>query len=317
MMRAEAFAPASVANVAVGFDLLGFSIGVAGDKVRVEKTPSPGVVIEGISGVVTKIPLDPRKNTATAGLVRLQEDLGLKFGFKVFIEKGIPLGSGMGGSAASAVAAIVAANALLEEPLCLEKLASYALLGEAQASGAYHADNVAPCLFGGLTLARVRTSPETGRLPEVEVTPLPLPPNLYGVVVHPELTVETKQARGLLKSEISLRQHIEQSANLAGFIAGCFNNDFDLLRRSLKDLIVERQRAHLIPGFYQVQEAALGAGALGCSISGAGPSVFAWAQGKEAAEGICGGMVEAFHKAGVRAEGWAALLGRDGARVIA
>lgn len=311
-MKARAFAPASVANVAVGFDILGFSFGVIGDTVLVEKTPEPGVSIASISGVVTKLPSDPATNTATAGLVKLQQDLHLSFGFKVSIQKGIPLGSGMGGSAASAVAAIVAANALLERPLPNEKLLAYALIGEAQASGSFHADNVAPCLLGGLTLSQVKE----GALPEVEFTSLPLPEDLHGIVIHPELSVETKQARGILKPGITLHQHIDQSARLAGFIAGCFKSDYALIKRSLADEIIEPQRAHLIPGFHAVKEAALSAGALGCSIAGAGPSVFAWSQGKATAEKIQAAMLKAFQSAKIPAIGWNKLLEKDGARIL-
>lgn len=314
MTRVQAFAPASVANVAVGFDLLGFSVGVTGDKVTVEKITAEEIQIEAVSGVVTKIPQDPTKNTATAGLIRLRKDLGLPFGFKVSIEKGIPLGSGMGGSAASAVAAIVAVNALLDQSLTPEKMIAYALIGEAQASGSYHADNIAPCLLGGLTLARVR-SVAAEQLPEVEVLSLPLPKDLYCVLILPELSIETKQARGILKPDVSLKLHIEQSANLAGFMAGCFNNDLGLLHRSLKDCIVEPQRAHLIPGFKEVQSAALSAGALGCSIAGAGPSIFAWTL-KSQAEQIQASMLEAFKKAGVAAQAWVIPLQKEGAKVI-
>jgi len=170
-------------------------------------------------------------------------------------------------------------------------------------------------MVGGLTLARVRSA-HSNQLPEVEVTSLPLPKDLYCVLIHPELTIETKQARGILKPEIPLRMHVEQSANLAGFIAGCFNNDFDLLRRSLSDLIVEPQRAHLIPGFVEVKAAAMSAGALGCSIAGAGPSVFAWVQGKAAADGVYSAMLKTFRQARVSAKGWAVPLQRDGARVV-
>lgn len=316
MNKAKAFAPASVANVAVGFDLLGFSMGVAGDIVSVEKTSEPTVTIDGITGIVPQITLDAKKNTATAGLLRLIADHKLNFGFKVSIEKGIPLGSGMGGSAASAVGAIVAASALLDAPLTQEQMMSYALIGEAQASGSFHADNVAPCLVGGLTLSRVRGAPTHDQAPHVEVTSLPLPKDLYCVLINPELSIQTKEARGILKTDVPLKTHIEQSANLAGFIAGCFESDFDLIRRSLSDLVIEPQRAHLIPGFYEIQEAALTTGALGCSISGAGPSIFAWVKGKPLAELICATLIAKFRAGGIASKGWAAPLVSDGARVL-
>ncbi|MEK7356405.1 MAG: homoserine kinase, partial [Bdellovibrionota bacterium] len=280
-LRATAFAPASVANVAVGFDVLGFSTSAAGDKVTVEKIDSHSIEIVSVQGVVTKVPTDPAKNTATAGLLRMQSELGLKFGFRVSIEKGIPLGSGMGGSAASAVASVVAANALLDQPLTPNELLSYALVGEAQASGSYHADNVAPSLLGGLTIARVRSLTS---LPRVEAISLPVPDGVFCVLVHPQLVVETKAARGVLKADVHLKAHVEQLANLAGFVAACYRNDVALLRASLHDLVIEPQRAHLILGFSDVKDCAMKAGAIGCSISGAGPSVFAWVEGQKQAE---------------------------------
>ena len=305
--RATAFAPATVGNVAVGFDLLGFSVDFAGDKVSVERSDKKTVTVESSNKT---IPVEPAKNTATAGLLRMMSDLHLTFGFRVSIEKGIPLGSGMGGSAASAVAAVVAANALLDEPLSDLELLSYALIGEAQASGGYHADNITPSLLGGLTLARVVNDWQ------VEVTSIPLPRGIFCVLVHPHLSIETKQARGILKKDLSLKDHIAQSANLAGFIAGCFTNDLGLLRRSFSDVIIEPQRSHLIPGFAEVKRAALAGGALGCSISGAGPSVFAWVEGEKKACEIQTAMTAAFRAKGVEADGWSSPLTKNKARVI-
>jgi homoserine kinase len=308
--RLGAFAPASVANVAVGFDLLGFALDVAGDTVYVERTPERTVTIAGITGLVTALPSDVRHNTATAGLERLIHDHDLDFGFRVTIEKGIPLGSGMGGSAASAVAAIVAANEFLERPLSRLELLPYALVGEAVASGSYHADNIAPSLLGGLTLATVSAKAE------VDVVSIPVPSEVFCVLVHPHLEVATKAARGILKPEIKLKDHVRQSGHLAGFIAGCFTSDLELIRRSLTDYVIEPQRAHLIPGFAAVKDAALAHGALGCSISGAGPSVFAWAPDRKSGERMKDAMIQAFTSAGVATDAWVAPLSRAGARLI-
>ncbi len=308
-------APASVANVAVGFDLLGFSVAAAGDEVTVERTSKPGVEIGDVTGVVTQVPKDSAKNTATAGLVRLAHDLDLKFGFRVSIKKGIPLGSGMGGSAASAVAAIVAANAVLDKPLTEADMLSYSLIGEAQASGSYHADNVAPSFKGGLTIARVRSIDDR---PRVELVSLPAIPETYTVLVHPQLILETKTARGVLKADIHLKSHVEQAANLAGFIAACYRQDFDLLKRSFADVVIEPQRAHLIPGFHDVKDSAMKAGSLGCSISGAGPSVFAWVRGRELAEAVEKAMIGAFARAGLESKSWvSSLTDAPAAKVIA
>lgn len=314
-MRAKAFAPASIGNVAVGFDILGLGLPIAGDTVTVEKIPDREVQLATISGVVTQLPSASANNTATAGLVRLIQDLDLPFGFKVSIEKGIPLGSGMGGSAASAVAAVVAANELLPKTLPRERLLSYALIGEGVASGSVHADNVAPSLFGGLTLALIKSA-SAGELPQADVVPVPLPAGVSCVLVHPALSVETKQARGILRREVSLHDFVNQSAQLAGFLAACFRQDLGLLGRYLNDLLIEPQRAQLIPGFHEVKKSALAAGALGCSISGAGPSMFAWVAGEERALQVKQQMVEAFAKAGVQSTAWSVPLSSEGARVI-
>lgn len=310
--RATAFAPASVANVAVGFDLLGFSVSNAGDEVTVERIEKAGVEIKSVSGL-TQVPKDATKNTATAGLLRLVHDLHLNFGFEVTIKKGIPLGSGMGGSAASSVAALVAANSLLEKPISEDALLSYALIGEAQASGSYHGDNVAPSLKGGLTLARVRGGKV---LPRIDVISLPVPKNVFCVLVHPQLILETKAARGILKPDLTLKTHVEQSANLAGFMAACFRNDLALLKASFTDVAIEPQRSHLIPGFQDVRDSAMKAGALGCSISGAGPSVFAWVHGEDLARDVEKAMIGGFARAGLDSKGWTMPLECPGARII-
>ncbi len=306
--KAKAFAPASVANVAVGFDLLGFSAGISGDAATVEIIADREVVVEPVTGLQLNLPTDPLMNTASAGLVQLIVDRGLKHGFKVMIEKGIPLGSGLGGSAASAVAAIFAANALLETKLTREEMLKYALIGECVASGSKHADNIAPSLCGGLTLATVNGD-------EVSVVDLPVPSELWCVLLHPHIQVETKSARGILKNEIPLKTHIEQSANLALVMSGLFSNDFAQIGRGLKDIVIEPQRAHLIPGFHAVQKAALEKGALGCTISGAGPSIFAWVQGQNKAIEVQKKMVAAAKTAG-NSTSWVFQLKKDGARLL-
>jgi homoserine kinase len=214
----------------------------------------------------------------------------------------------MGGSAASAVAAIVAANAFLKTPLPPEKQLHYALLGEAVASGAAHADNAAPCLLGGLILTLVSEP--------LEYVSLPVPRGILCVLVHPHLRVDTKTARGILRREISLSEHVSQSARLAGFIAACYRDDLSLLKRSLTDLIIEPQRAKLVPGFAEAKAEALQAGALGCSLSGSGPSVFAWTDSAKSADRIAGAMVVAFEKAGHSADRWISPVSPSGARIL-
>ena len=198
--RATAFAPASAANVAIGFDILGFSVDVLGDKVSVKRTSKPGVVIAGSSGVVKEIPRDPERNTAGRALLAMQETLKPGFGFEVFIEKGIPLGSGLGGSAASAVAAVVAANALLDKPLPKIELLQFAMQGEKVSSGSLHVDNISPSLFGGLVL--------TVGIDHPRVKQIPVPEGIRAVLVHPHLFLSTKQARGILKKEVQMSDFI-------------------------------------------------------------------------------------------------------------
>ena len=275
LARASAFAPGSVGNVAIGFDILGFAIEGLGDRVTVTRRAVAGVEISAIRGVAGDLPRAPRDNTAGRALLAMQEAVNPGFGFSVEIDKGIPLGSGLGGSAASAVAAVVAANALLVKPCTPLELLKFALAGEATASGDRHVDNVAPSLFGGLVL--------TVGIDQPRVKQIPVPRGIRAVIVHPHLFIATSAARAMLKETVELADFVWQTANLAGFISGCYTDDLDMIRASFEDVVIEPQRQALIPGFQQVRSAAMHAGALGCSISGAGPSMFAWApQGADA-----------------------------------
>jgi len=311
---AKAFAPATVANVAVGFDILGFAIESVGDVVTVSITDNASVRINEILDATgdpasLELPLDAERNAATVGLVKLREDLRLDFGFQVGLRKGIALGSGMGGSAASAVGGLVAANSLLETPLPREMLMKYALLGEQAASGASHPDNIAPCLLGGMTLV---LSGEPFRY-----VLLPVPEEILTVIIHPRIRVDTRRARAILKADVSLADHVRQSASLAGFISGCFTHDVEMIRQSLDDFLIEPQRASLIPGFAEVKAAALQQGALGASISGSGPSVFALVTSEQTAARVRDGMESAFRAQGVsELDSWISPVNRQGARII-
>jgi len=304
---ATAFAPASVGNVAVGFDILGHSVAALGDRVRVSRRAEPGVVIRSITGVVAGLPLAAERNTAGMAALALNRELALPFGFELEIEKGIPLGSGLGGSAASAVAAVVAAAALLDEPIDRTRLLKFAMQGEAVASGSVHVDNIAPSLFGGLVL--------TVGIDNPYVKQIPVPESVRCVLVHPHMVLATREARAILRGTVELSDVIWQQANLAGFLAGCYTSDLPLIRESLMDVVIEPQRQVLIPGFVEVKQAALFAGALGCSISGAGPTVFAWAEQQDA-ENVRSEMVAAFRKHGLETDSWVSPLDREGARVV-
>jgi homoserine kinase len=302
-----AFAPATVANVGIGFDILGHTVEALGDRVRIRRIDEPTVKINSITGIAGELPVIPEQNTAGRAVQAMHQALKLNFGFEIDIDKGIPLGSGMGGSAASAVAAVVAANALLEDPVARINLLRFAMEGEIVASGSVHVDNIAPCLFGGLTL--------TVGIDNPRVKSIPVPPSLRCVIAHPHMYLGTREARAVLKSDITRSDFVWQTANLAGFISGCYSNDLDMIRDSFNDVIIEPQRQSLIPGFKDVKRAAMSAGALGCSISGAGPTVFAWVE-FQYAEAVRGAMVAAFARHNLKSDNWISSIENYGARVV-
>jgi homoserine kinase len=305
--RARAFAPASVGNVAIGFDILGFAVDALGDRVTAVRRDAPGVVIHGVSGVVDDLPRDPKRNTAGRAVLAMQESLRLDFGVELQIDKGIALGSGLGGSAASAVAAVVAANALLDEPRSRLELLKFAMQGEQVASGSLHVDNIAASLFGGLVL--------TVGIDQPRIKQIPIPAEVVAIIVHPHMFLSTKQARALLKGSVELSDFVWQTANLAGFISGCYTDDLDMIRASFEDVVIEPQRQALIPGFADVRRAAIAAGALGCSISGAGPALFAWAHGTCAAA-VLAAMRAPFERLSVGVDAWVVAIDSPGARII-
>jgi homoserine kinase len=304
---ATAFAPATVGNVGVGFDILGHSFPVIGDRVTARRVAAPGVRVVAIEGTTESLPLEAARNTAGRAVLSLAEENSLSFGIELTIDKGIPLGSGLGGSAASAVAAVVAANALLDAPLPSLELLAHAITGEAVASGSRHADNIAPALFGGLVL--------TVGIDHPRIKQIPVPPSVRCVLLHPRMFLSTQDARGVLTRLVDLSDVVWQTANLAGFLAGCYTNDLGLIREAFEDVLIEPQRAKLIPGFAHVKQAALAAGALGCTISGAGPSVFAWCE-PDSAVTVRDGMLQAFGEHGLVCDHWIAPVGGEGARVV-
>ncbi|NLB13843.1 MAG: homoserine kinase, partial [Gammaproteobacteria bacterium] len=263
------------------------------------------VRIRAIHGLDLALPLEAADNTAGRALIALREALALPFGFEIEIEKGIPLGSGMGGSAASCVAALVAANALLEEPLSREALYRFALDGESVASGSRHGDNVGPMLLGGLVLTTAE------RMVRIDV-----PEAWHCVLVHPDQVLETRRAREALAGSYALNEFVVQSANLAQVLVGCMRGDEALVRSGFADVLVEPRRAPLIPGFAQVKQAALDADAFGASISGAGPSVFAWFASRAAAEAATAPMQAAFAQAGFPSQSYVSPVAGPRAEVL-
>ncbi|MEX0779502.1 MAG: homoserine kinase [Balneolales bacterium] len=306
-MKTTVFAPATVANVACGFDSLGFALHEPGDEVIVSLNDSPGINITKITGDDGRLPLDVASNTAGVSVTAMLDTLKIDQGINIEIHKQMPLGSGLGSSAASSVAAVVGANELLGKPLSLKELLPFAILGEEKACGSAHADNVAPALLGGFILIR-SYSP-------LDVVPIPFPDQLYATVLHPHIELRTEDVRKIMRREIKLQSAIVQWSNLAGLIAGLMKSDYELISRSLNDIIFEPVRSLLIPGFDEVKKAAMSAGALGCSISGSGPSVFALCTSRETATQVGGAMQDALNKVKLQSDLYISAINGQGAVV--
>jgi homoserine kinase len=307
-----AFAPASIGNVAVGFDMLGLALAGVGDRVAARKTDEPGITIAEVRGLDGELhpylSTDPEHNTASIAAQALWDDHGGPGGAELKVYKGIPLQSGMGSSAASAVAAAVAVNALLDRPLAAEKLLPYALAGEKYASGGLHADNVAPSLLGGMILC-----PQV-LLPDVYA--VPVPDGVSSVLMHPELQVNTAKARRSLAKGYSMEQWLSQQGYLAGFLTACATNDIGLIGKTLKDVVIEPQRSGNVSCFDAVKAAAERGGALGVSLSGSGPSIFALCK-TNVASNLAVAMEQACRGLGIECQSWVSPLGAPGAYVEA
>jgi homoserine kinase len=302
------FAPATVANVASGFDVLGFALENPGDAATLTRTAEKRIVIREIRGDGGKLPLEPEKNTATVAVEAFLRRIGNPFGVEVVLEKRMPLSSGLGSSAASAVSAVWAANLLAGSPLSPLELLPFTIAAEKMACGSAHADNVAPSLLGGFVLIR--------SYDPLDVLRLPVPEGLACAVAHPHTEVRTEDARRILKKEIRLSDAIRQWGNLAALVAALFKGDTALLGRSLQDVVAEPLRSLLIPGFDSVKAAALGAGALGCSISGSGPSIFALCDSRGAAKRAGAAMSGAFSAAGLACDLYVSAVNTRGPEVL-
>jgi homoserine kinase len=305
----KAFAPASVANVACGFDIFGFAIQEPGDIVEIRRRDEPGIVITDITGDDGRLPRSAEKNAVTVVMLHLLKHLGINdFGCEVVLHKNMPLGSGMGSSAASAVAGVIAMNELLGNPLSRKELLPFAMEGERIASGSAHADNVGPSLLGGFVVIRSYNP--------LDIFTIPVPDDLYCTLVHPDIEINTKDARYILRNEVSLKNTIAQMGNVAGLVAGLMKSDYELISRSMVDVIIEPVRSILIPEFKEVKEEALKNGALGCSISGAGPSMFALSKGIENAKKAGDAMRQRFAQAGIEASTHVSAINMQGAAVL-
>jgi homoserine kinase len=289
MESVTAFAPATVSNVACGFDVLGFAMHEPGDEVTAAFAPGGGVRIADIVGDLGRLPRDAAKNTASIAAQALLSILGETRGVTLTVRKGLPLSSGLGGSAASAVAAVVAVDGLFNARTPLETLMACAFEGERIGAGSAHGDNIGPAVYGGFVLVRVVNPPDVVRLP--------VPAGLTAVVVHPDLEIETARARAMLGDTVPLADAIRQWASLGALVDGLHRADFALIARALEDTIAEPRRATLIPGLADIKRAAVGAGALGCSLSGSGPSLFALCATREIATRVAAAMTAAVRSA--------------------
>jgi homoserine kinase len=308
MESVTAFAPATVSNVACGFDVLGFALDGPGDEVTAQLAVS-GVRIDDITGDQGRLPRDAAKNTAGIAAQALLNILREKRGVALTIRKGLPLSSGLGGSAASAVAAVVAVDGLFNAHTPLETLMACAFEGERLGAGSAHGDNIGPAVYGGFVLVRVANPPDVVRLP--------VPAGLTAVVVHPELEIETARARALLGTTVPLDDAIRQWANLGAFVDAMHRSDFDLMSRSLEDAIAEPRRATLVPGLAHIKQAAAKAGALGCSLSGSGPSLFALCRDAASADAVAAAMTAAVKQhIGGEPQTYVSPIASRGARVI-
>lgn len=309
IQEVRVFAPATVANVACGYDVLGFAIDSPGDEVVVRHSNKPGLHITAITGDDGKLPKAPEKNTAGVAALDLLKHLGMTDrGIEMEIHKKMPFGSGLGSSAASAVAGAYAVNKLIGEPLSKMQLLPFAMAGEASADGAWHADNVGPCLLGGIVFIRDNE--------ELDLAQIKSPDNLWAAVVHPDIEILTKVAREILPKEIPLQNATQQIGNLGGLLCGLIQSDYGLISRSIHDVIAEPRRQKLIPEFYKAKRAALAAGALGFSISGAGPSVFALCEGEESAIKVAAAVQKVFSAINLENQAYVSKINPHGVHVV-
>ena len=308
MKSIKAFAPATVANVCCGFDVLGFAVEAPGDEVILTLRNQPGLLITAISGDGGRLPRDPAKNTAGVAVASYLKRIESAQGVEIELIKHLPLGSGMGSSAASAAAALVAMNYLMDSPLTRGELIVHAMEAEGVACGSRHADNVAPALLGGFVLIR-ETDP-------LDVIRVPSPPELYCTLVHPHLELKTEDSRSVLRASIALKDAVTQSGNIAALMIGLIQHDFGLIGRSLKDVIAEPIRSVFIPGFATIREKVRDNGALGFGISGSGPTVFALSRDSITAERVGAVTQKHFNTMNLPCDVHISIINSEGARLV-
>lgn len=305
----KVFAPATVANVVCGFDVLGFAVNEPGDEVIMRITGKPGLSISKITGDNGRLPLDPLKNTVSVSVQHYLQSIGrTDVGFDIELHKKMPIGSGLGSSSASTVAGLFAAKTLLGDETDVVKLLPFAMRGEEMACGHGHADNVAPALMGGFVLIR--------SYEPLDIVRLPHPKKLYCAIVFPDVDVPTREAREIIRNKIQMKDAVTQWGNIAGLVSGLFMNDIDLIGRSMKDILVEPVRSMLIPDFYKMREMAMSMGAVSFGISGSGPSVFSFTRDEETARKITQKLQEHLTNINIGSNGYVSSINDKGPKII-
>ncbi|WP_242085498.1 homoserine kinase [Aestuariivivens sediminis] len=306
MNEIRIFSPATVANVSCGFDVMGFCLDHVGDEMVIRKVEQKGIHIVHIEGF--DLPYDAKLNVAGVSALAMYDTLDLDFGFDIEIYKNIKPGSGIGSSAASAVGSVFGMNELLNRPFNKTELTAFAIKGEALASKCEHADNLAPAIFGGFTLVK--------SLAPLQVLEIPSPDNLYAVIIHPQIEIKTSEARAILPGQISLDKAITQWANFGSLIHALHTSNYDLIKASLQDVVVEPHRSKLIPYYDRVKEAALHAGALGSGISGSGPSIFTLCEGMQTAQRVADELKATYAETGIAFDIHVSKINTEGIRII-
>ncbi|MFT5926026.1 MAG: homoserine kinase [Rubritalea sp.] len=306
MKEIRIFAPATVANVACGFDVLGFCLDTVGDEMVVRRVSKKGIVITKCVGY--ELPLELENNVAGVAAQAFINDFDPELGIEIEIYKNIKPGSGVGSSAASAAGVVVALNELLGKPYKKEQLTTFAMKGEAVASKCEHADNLAPAIYGGFTLVK--------SCHPVKILEIPTPSDLFASIIHPQIEIKTADSRAVLPVEIPLSQAIEQWANVGSLIHALHTSDYDLIAASLHDVVIEPHRSKLIPHYHEIKKAVLEAGALGCGISGSGPSIFTLCKGKETALKVEQAMKERYARTGIDFDTYVSSINQQGIKII-
>ena len=302
------YAPASISNMGSGFDIIGFPLEHIGDTITVRKNEIGDIRITSIEGYSKGIPYESDKNVASYALQKMMDDTGYQCGVDIEIVKNIMPGSGIGSSAASSAGALVAFNRLMGDPLSGENLISYAMEGENLISSGKHADNVAPVIQGGINVIRSYTP--------LNIIRIPPPEALWVALLHPQIEIRTKLSRELLEETIKLKDAIKQWGNVAGLISGLYTSDYKMIGESMEDVVAEPIRSELIPGFWQLKQSAVDGGALGYSISGSGPSVFAICRGEKSAQKARKAMAECYEGYDIPYKTYVSKVNADGAKVI-